>query len=184
MPFAPSAWTTFAYRGVEVSPDGSTITCRYALLGDDGELPFVETFTLDPGPALPPARRDALHRVARLLWFAAGLSYYKTAAPPEVAVPALTPAERAWLEPLYREGLGEFAFENGIDLSRRPVLNEEGKAPAAPPGTGRPTWGRSNSEEKGWTEAASRPPFRRVIRGAGCRRPGGARPPSPRAGPR
>ena len=136
MPFAPSAWTTFAYRGVEVSPDGSTITCRYALLGDDRELPFVETFTLDPGPALPPARRDALHRVARLLWFAAGLSYYKTAAPPVVAVPALTEGERAWLEPLYREGLGEFAFENGIDLSRRPVFEEDGEAPGAPPATG------------------------------------------------
>jgi UDP-N-acetyl-alpha-D-muramoyl-L-alanyl-L-glutamate epimerase len=135
VPFDPSAWTTFAYRGVEVSPEG-TITCRYALLGDGGELPFAETFTLEPGPALPVARREALHRVARLLWFAAGLSYYKTAAPPVVAVPALTPAERAWLEPLYREGLGEFAFGNGIDLSRRPVLQEEGEAPAAPPGTG------------------------------------------------
>jgi hypothetical protein len=136
VPFDPSAWSTFAYRGVEVSPDGTTITCRYALLGDCGELSFVETFTLESGPALTAARREALQRVARLLWFAAGLSYYKTAAPPVVAVPALTPAERAWLEPLYREGLGEFAFENGIDLSRRPVLQEEGAAPSVPPVTG------------------------------------------------
>jgi hypothetical protein len=132
VPFDPSAWTTFTYRGVEVSAEGTTITCRYALLGDGGELPFAETFTLEPGSALPAARREALHRVARLLWFAAGLSYYKTAAPPVVAVPALTDAERAWLEPLYREGLGEFAFENGIDLSRRPVIREEGQAPVAP----------------------------------------------------
>src|SRR5207245_1086673 len=35
-----------------------------------------------------------------------------------------------------REGLGEFAFENRIDLSRRPVLQEQGEAPGAAPGTG------------------------------------------------
>jgi len=136
VPFDPSAWTTFAYRGVEVSADATAITCRYALLGDGGELPFAETFTLAPDSALPAARREGLHRVARLLWFAAGLSYYKTAAPALVAVPGLTDAERAWLEPLYREGLGEFAFENGIDLSRRPVLQEQGQAGTAAPVTG------------------------------------------------
>jgi len=43
VPFDPSAWTTFAYRGVEVSADATTITCRYALLGDGDELPFAET---------------------------------------------------------------------------------------------------------------------------------------------
>ncbi len=131
MPFDPSAWTAFAYRGVEVSADATTITCRFALLGEQHELPFTETFTLEAGAPVEGARREALHRVARLLWLAAGLSYYKTAAPQHVAVPALTPAERDWLEALYREGLGEFAFENGIDLSRRPVLDEQGEAPAA-----------------------------------------------------
>jgi UDP-N-acetyl-alpha-D-muramoyl-L-alanyl-L-glutamate epimerase len=136
VPFDPSAWSTFAYREVEVSPDGTTITCRYALVGEAGELPFAETFTLAPGPGVTAGRREALHRVARLLWFAAGLSYYKTAAPAVVAVPALTAAERTWLEPLYREGLGEFAFENAVDLSRRPVLQEHGEALAAPPSGG------------------------------------------------
>jgi hypothetical protein len=136
VPFDPSAWSTFAYRGVEVSADGTTVTCRYALVGAAGELPFVETFTLEPAGPLPAARREALERVARLLWFAAGLSYYKTAAPPLVAVPGLTAAERAWLEPLYREGLGEFAFENDVDLSRRPVFEEAGDPPATSPASG------------------------------------------------
>jgi hypothetical protein len=136
VPFDPSAWTTFEYRGVEVSPDATTLTCRYALLGTPGELPFAEAFTLAPGAPLTEPRRAALERVARLLWLAAGLSYYKTAAPQLVAVPALTAVERDWLDALYREGLGEFAFENGIDLSRRPVFEEAPAAPAAGPVTG------------------------------------------------
>ncbi len=138
MPFDPSAWSTFGYRGVDVSPDGLTIDCHYALVGGSSELRFTETFTLEPGAPLDEsrpagARREALERVARLLWFAAGLSYYKTAAPRQVDVPGLTPAERTWLEALYREGLGEFAFENGIDLSRVPVFTEGAPPPARLP---------------------------------------------------
>jgi hypothetical protein len=136
VPFDPAAWSAFAYRDVEVSADGLTVTCRYALTGDGGELPFTETFTLEPGAPVEGSRREALDRVARLLWLAAGLSYYKTAAPQQVVVPALSVAEREWLEALYREGLGEFAFENGIDLSRRPVFEPGAAEPAAGPVAG------------------------------------------------
>ena len=128
--FDPSGYERFAYAGVGVDPATLTIVGRYRLSGAAGRLDFTETFKLAPDAAADDAalgrapssaaRTAALRRIARLLWLAAGVSYYKTAAPPIVDVPALTPAERAWLDGLYREGLGEFAYENGIDLARRP----------------------------------------------------------------
>jgi hypothetical protein len=120
--FDPAGYDTFTYTGVDVDRDARTITGRYRLSGDAGELEFAESFTLGPGERLAGARRQAVDRIARLLWLAAGLSYYKTAAPVTVVVPALSSAEREWLEALYREGLGEFAAVNGVDLSRRPVF--------------------------------------------------------------
>jgi UDP-N-acetyl-alpha-D-muramoyl-L-alanyl-L-glutamate epimerase len=115
--FEPGRYDTFAYAGFDADPRTLTITGRYRLSGDAGEVEFSETFVLAAGEEpLSPARTAALRNVARLLWLAAGPSYYKTAAPRTVVVPALSPAEREWLEALYREGLGEFAAVNGIDL--------------------------------------------------------------------
>jgi hypothetical protein len=135
--FDVSGYDTFTYVGVDVLDAGvdggvdagmeadrcgPTITARYRMSGDAGELEFAETFRLAPGDALVGSRRTAFERIARLLWLAAGLSYYKTAAPQAVLVPVLSEAEREWLEALYREGLGEFAAVNDIDLSQRPVF--------------------------------------------------------------
>jgi hypothetical protein len=70
----------------------------------------------------------------------AGVSYYKTAAPPVVALPAtpLRPAEHAFLRSFFLDGLGEFAYRNGIDLRDlridAPVLD----GAAAPPATAAP----------------------------------------------
>jgi len=136
--FDPAGYERFAYTGVDVDLAALTVTGRYQLAGPDGVIDLSETFGFEPAPApLPPARAEAFGRVARLLWLAAGVSYYKTAAPPVVAVPALSSPERAWLEALYREGLGEFAYENDVDLSQRPVFEQAvfeqapGDAPAA-----------------------------------------------------
>jgi UDP-N-acetyl-alpha-D-muramoyl-L-alanyl-L-glutamate epimerase len=133
MEFDPSGYERFTYAGVDVDPARLTIVGRYRLSGPAADLDFTETFTLAPaGALLGGARSAALRRIARLLWLAAGVSYYKTAAPPVVDVPALTAAERTWLEGLYREGLGEFAYENGIDLSRHPRFEITDDADARP----------------------------------------------------
>jgi hypothetical protein len=130
--FDRAGYERFVYLRVDADADAWMITGHYRLSGAAGDLDFAETFTLARGERpLDGPRRVAFARVARLLWLAAGLSYYKTAAPPVVAIPALSPAERIWLEALYREGLGEFAVENGVDLSQRPVL----EGPLGEPGT-------------------------------------------------
>ncbi|MGZ4603277.1 MAG: hypothetical protein ACXV0U_06720 [Kineosporiaceae bacterium] len=132
--FDPAGYDRFEYTGVDVDPVALRVTGHYRLSGPGGQLALAETFALAPGDRpLPGPRVAALQRVARLLWLAAGVSYYKTAAPRTVVVPTLRPAERGWLEALYREGLGEFAHENGIDLSVRPRFDEPDASDAAPP---------------------------------------------------
>lgn len=121
--FDPAHYDVFEYASYAVEPASGTITCHYRLAGAGGELGFTEEFVVGPidGRLWDGARGEAIRRVARLLWLAAGLSYWKAAAAPVVRVPtALTPAEQVWFEALYREGLGEFAFGNGIDLTQRP----------------------------------------------------------------
>lgn len=118
--FDPGAFDRFEHTSFAVAPATGVVTCRYRLSGPDTELRFEEVFTLG-GPAPDGPRAEAVTRVARLLWLAAGVSYYKAAAPPVVTIPAdLSAAERDWFEALYREGLGEFAVGHGIDLSARP----------------------------------------------------------------
>lgn len=90
----------------------------YAL---DDDIYFSETYVF-PTPAEPleHARRDALDRALLLLAIAAGVSYYKAAAPQSISIEAgsLTDYERIFVENLYRDGLGEFYFQNRIDPNR------------------------------------------------------------------
>src|SRR4051794_41849830 len=102
---------------MDADPDGLTITTRYRLSGEAPELEFAETFALALGEPLTPARRAAFERVGRLLWLAAGLSYYKTAAPGTVVVPALSAAEREWLGGPSPRGVGGVAAAEGVGPS-------------------------------------------------------------------
>lgn len=106
----------FRYDGYSLDPDSGRLECRYSL----GTRRFAEeiTFELPDGPATATSAA-ALDEAARLVHLLAGVSYYKTAAPPVVdlgPVPT-TPAERAFLRTYLVNGLGEFAYRNGLDLS-------------------------------------------------------------------
>ncbi len=108
--FRPEQVACFRYVDVDFDKASGRLRCRYGL----DELAFEEWVTFAP------ARREpvGLEAAARLVFLLAGLSYYKAAAPPLVSVPfALTPGERALLEASYRDGLGEYAYRNDLDLS-------------------------------------------------------------------
>ena len=89
---------------------------------------------------------------ARLVFLLAGISCYKTAAPPVINTgeTALTPREREFLRAFYTDGLGEFAYRNGIDLSG---LRIEGPSAPEPPRWKPPRWTPPR-----WTRAPRRPP--------------------------
>ncbi|MDD9370832.1 MAG: hypothetical protein PV358_12015 [Acidimicrobiales bacterium] len=128
----------FRYEGFAIEPDDELLTCRYSLDGRD----FVERVAF---PGLGAGSRwddPAVAQAARWVFLLAGVSYYKTAAPPLIELPQtpLRTGERAFLRDVYLDGLGEFAHRNGLDLAdlriEAPLLDEPvpPTAPAADDG--------------------------------------------------
>jgi UDP-N-acetyl-alpha-D-muramoyl-L-alanyl-L-glutamate epimerase len=127
----------FRYEGFGLDAERGLLTCRYSL----GERAFEERVSFSPAgrwdsPAITPA--------ARLVFLLAGVSYYKTAAPPviDLGQAGVTGAEREFLRSFYLDGLGEFAYRNGLDLSGLRFVggtsgghggNGAGPGPAGPP---------------------------------------------------
>jgi hypothetical protein len=124
----------FRYEAYEIDPAAGRLTCRYTL---DGR-PFAEVVTFPGGGDWSTPAADA---AARLVFLLAGVSYYKTGAPPVIDLGdhPLTAAERAFLRDYYLHGLGEFAYKNGLDLSDVEIVAPEADTgvealPAAPLG--------------------------------------------------
>ncbi|ROT29308.1 hypothetical protein [Micromonospora sp. HM5-17] len=107
---------SFSFPSRSIDPATGEVTLDYALTGPDGELRFTETVTL-PVPSAPPTpqARETLDRVLELLHLAAGVSYYKAAAPPRLLLPApLGEAATALVTALYTKGLAEYAYRNDL----------------------------------------------------------------------
>ena len=133
----------FCYEGFDLDPGRGLLTCRYSLGGRE----FAEKITFGPD-----GNWDApgVDQAARLICLLAGVSYYKTAAPPVIdlgQVP-VTAAELGFLRGFYLDGLGEFAYRNDLDLSALQftggVIGEPGRrAPGAIPAPRTPCSSRS-----------------------------------------
>jgi hypothetical protein len=116
----------FHYEGFTTDAQQGLLTCRYSLDGRE----FAERVTLGPGPGWD---TPAAQAAARIVYLLAGVSYYKTAAPPVIDLggTALTGPERDFLREFYLSGLGEYAYRNGLDLSD--LRLDAPDAPDAPP---------------------------------------------------
>ena len=116
----------FRYLSFAMDGERGVLSCRYELDGRE----FTERVTLPAGPRWQTA---AARAAARLVFLLAGVSYYKTAAPPVVdfGETALTDAEHGFLREFYLQGLGEFAYRNALDLTSLLLLG--GTNPADPP---------------------------------------------------
>jgi UDP-N-acetyl-alpha-D-muramoyl-L-alanyl-L-glutamate epimerase len=123
---APVRGSAFSYEGYDLDPRVRRLTCRYSL----DARPFAEVVTFPSGDRWDDPAVDA---AARWVFLLAGVSYYKTAAPPVIDLPRtpLRAAERDFLRDVYIDGLGEFAFRNGLDLSDLRI-----EAPGVPPAPG------------------------------------------------
>ncbi len=115
----------FRYDGFAIDPADSVVTCRYST--DDHT--FTERFTFGSGGGW---EDPAVAAAVRILYLLAGVSYYKTSAAPLVDLGELetTARERDFLRNYYVNGLGEFAYRNGLDLHG---LRLEGPDAAAAP---------------------------------------------------
>jgi hypothetical protein len=125
---APGRGRVFRYAGFTADGQRGLLTCRYELDGRE----FAERVSLAPGPGWDtPAARAA----ARIVYLLAGVSYYKTAAPPVIDLgdTALTERELAFLREFYRSGLAEYAYRNGLDLSDLTIHAASANPSAEPP---------------------------------------------------
>ena len=121
----------FRYEDFTVDAERGMLSCGYSLDGRE----FTERVTLAPGPRW---HTEAARAAARLVFLLAGVSYYKTAAPPviDLGPTALTSTELAFLREFYLQGLGEFAYRNNLDLT--PLRIEAGRAGHHAPGPREP----------------------------------------------
>jgi hypothetical protein len=130
--FDPAAYANFRFLERSLDREGR-VELRYAL---DEDVNFVERFELPVPAPLSEPQIESLAGLLALLHWVAGVSYYKTAVPEHVAFAGAPPgpAAAALLEALYSEGLGEFAYSNGLSAVPRPRFGQP--APAHSPGAG------------------------------------------------
>ena len=110
-----------AFRFVRCGFDADTGVARLVYAFDDGPE-LVETVTLPGAPfRLDAARAQAARQALRVLHLVAGVSYYKAAVPAQLQVEGepIDATTAAFLEQVYLNGLGEFAYRNGLDLRGR-----------------------------------------------------------------
>ena len=107
-----------AFRFVRCAFDAATGVAQLVYAFDDGPE-LVETVSFPGAPfELDGERAAAVERALRLLHLMAGVSYYKAAVPSEIRIDAyaIDADTAALLQLVYRNGLGEFAYRNGISL--------------------------------------------------------------------
>jgi hypothetical protein len=128
-----------AFRFVRRGFDAASGTAELVYAFDDS-VEFVERVVFPTAPALAPAREAAFAQALRLLHLVAGVSYFKAAVPPAIVVEdgPLDGATATLCEQVYEHGLGEFAWQNRIDLHGRIVFPRGAPAPALPGPLGLP----------------------------------------------
>jgi hypothetical protein len=121
------------FRFVRCGFDAQTGIAQLVYAFDDGPE-LVETVTVPGAPfVLDGVRAEAAERALRLLHLIAGVSYYKAAVPEEIRIDsyAIDADTAALLESVYLNGLGEFAYRNGLNLRGKitfPVARVEREA--------------------------------------------------------
>ncbi|WP_031373284.1 UDP-N-acetyl-alpha-D-muramoyl-L-alanyl-L-glutamate epimerase [Lysobacter antibioticus] len=134
-----SSFKADVFRFVRCQLDAATGVAELVYAFDDGPE-LIETITVPGAPfALAGARQVAVERALRLLHLIAGVSYYKAAVPETIRIDsyAIDAGTAALLELIYVNGLGEFAYRNGLNLHgkiRFPVDAAPADAKAGPLG--------------------------------------------------
>ena len=117
--FDRDAIRAFRFAGCDFDAGTGVARLRYAF--DEGPE-LVETVTVPGAPfALDDARAQSAEQALRVLHLIAGVSYYKAAVPAEIRIDsyAIDADTAAFMDELYLNGLGEFAYRNGLNLHGR-----------------------------------------------------------------
>jgi hypothetical protein len=126
----------FRYDGYAIDTADAAVVCHYST----GDQTFAERFAFESGGDW---NDPAVLAAVRILYLLAGVSYYKTSAAGVIDLgdlPTSAP-ERDFLRTFYVNGLGEFAYRNGLDLRGLRVEGPDADRPPAvdyAPAQGRP----------------------------------------------
>jgi hypothetical protein len=119
----------FIFSDYQFSKDNKTLTLQY---GFDDKLTFEETFrfNFDFSESLDEA---VLDRVCQLLFFMAGVTYYKRFLPPEIVIKKgqIDQQLADFLSRTYQKGLGELFYLNKLDPKTVITFPVNAEAPAA-----------------------------------------------------
>lgn len=126
------------FRFVRCALDVQTGVATLVYAFDQGPE-LVETVAVPGAPfVLEGAQATAVKQALRLLHLIAGVSYFKAAVPPNIAIDSYSiDAETAALvESVYLHGLGEFAYRNGLNLHGKIHFPVAAQASDAAPAVG------------------------------------------------
>lgn len=126
------------FRFVRCALDVQTGVATLVYAFDQGPE-LVETVAVPGAPfVLEGAQATAVQQALRLLHLIAGVSYFKAAVPPNIAIDSYSiDAETAALvESVYLHGLGEFAYRNGLNLHGKIHFPVAAQASDAAPAVG------------------------------------------------
>jgi hypothetical protein len=116
MVFDPSTIDRFVYSRFTFDEATSEAAFEFSLLGPDAHHDFVERVRFTPPTDSGAVEWDRFRRVIALLGAVLGVSYFKAAAPPTYLIEAdeLTVEAVDYVRLVLRNGLGEFAYRNGL----------------------------------------------------------------------
>ncbi|MEQ8033937.1 UDP-N-acetyl-alpha-D-muramoyl-L-alanyl-L-glutamate epimerase [Xanthomonas sp. WHRI 6106] len=126
------------FRFVRCALDAQTGVATLVYAFDQGPE-LVETVAVPGAPfVLDGARAAAVQQALQLLHLIAGVSYYKAAVPPAIAIDSysIDAGTAALVESVYLHGLGEFAYRNGLNLHGKINFPVSAHAPADAPALG------------------------------------------------
>lgn len=130
--FRADGISEFRLRGFEADAARGVALLRYSL---DDTYHFEERIEFGRGITGPQGHVTGFARAVRLLHFAGGVSYYKTAAPPVIVVEdELSEAEVELCRAIYELGMRDFAYRNGLPIPRDIEIVAEPDGAKAPPG--------------------------------------------------
>jgi len=107
--------STFEFRGYKYHEKGLKIEFYYRIsFKEKGALDFTDTLVLPAGPRQLP--KETLEKFLDPLYFLLGISYYKLYFSEKIVIDRpLSRAQANFFSIVYRRGLGEYLFKNGLD---------------------------------------------------------------------
>lgn len=124
--FNPSEIQRFEFDSYEFQSGSGDVQLHYVLVGPQDPIRFTEHVTIPVESDASEAAKTVANRLARLLFLASGVSYYKIAAPSEVVVNIpITDAEKRFLKDVIGRGMTEFAFVNNIPQALTPEITAQ-----------------------------------------------------------